>query len=140
MSKKENSKSRLVLIPALSITVIAFFIIGVQSALAGQTEDAINRIKNSQHSTMPAPAQAPAYGASGKGMTIENGTEYALMIYFIGPTTRTVTVPKNESVGVELAVGSYEVAAEVKDANVVPFYGTQDYKPNMHYWLKFYLQ
>jgi hypothetical protein len=71
-------------------------------------------------------------------MTIENGTGQTLHVHFSGPMNRTVVVPNGRSESVELAVGDYQVAAEVPGARIIPFYGRQAYKPFTHYWLRFY--
>jgi hypothetical protein len=73
-------------------------------------------------------------------MTIENGTGHLLRVHFSGPITRTVDVPNGTSAGVDLAVGRYEVAAEVPQAPIVPFYGKQEYRANTHYWLQFFVR
>ncbi|MEK7426845.1 MAG: hypothetical protein AAB131_23745, partial [Actinomycetota bacterium] len=76
-------------------------------------------------------------GPAGKGMTIENGTGQTLHVHFSGPLTRTVVVPDGRSESVELAVGEYQVAAEVPGSRIIPFYGRQAYQSFTHYWLKF---
>jgi len=102
--------------------------------------DAIARIRSGPHVPMPPPETAHASGGPGKGMTIENGTGYTLRVHFSGPVNRTVDVTDGQSADVELAVSSYEVAAEVPGAPVTPFYGRQTYEPNFHYWLKFFVE
>jgi hypothetical protein len=89
---------------------------------------------------MPPASTAPATGPAGKGMTIENGTGQTLHVHFSGPVSRTVVVPDGRSESVELAVGEYQVAAEIPGSRVIPFYGRQAYQPFTHYWLKFYTQ
>ena len=96
-------------------------------------------IKHGKYATMPKPMRAEATGPFGKGMTIENGTGHTLLVHFDGPITKTVEVPDRKSVGAELAVGSYEVAAEVPESSILPFCGIQHYEPDTHYWLKFYV-
>jgi len=112
----------------------------VQVSFAETPEAAISRIQAGRHTPMPAPTTAPASGAEGKGLTVENNTGYTLHVYFSGPASRTVVVPDRRSESVELAVGSYQVAAEVPDSPIVPFYGRQAYEPFTHYWLQFYAQ
>jgi hypothetical protein len=123
-------------------TLAAVFVIaaGAAPARAEPTASAIERIRSGRHADMPPPQMAHAMGSAGKGMTIENGTGHVLRVHFSGPVTKSVDVPDGSSTGVELAVGAYEVAAEVPEAPIVPFYGKQDYRPNTHYWLRFFVR
>lgn len=115
-------------------------VLGMRSAFAESTVDAIQRIRQGAYTPMPPPMSTYATGPAGQGMTIENGTDYRLHIYFSGPVSRTVIVPDGESEGVDLVVGRYQVAAEVPGSSIMPFYGDQMYEPSTHYWLKFYVQ
>lgn len=122
--------------------LVAIVLLGGRASVAetpAETPDeAIRRIQAGRHTPMPAPATAPATGPTGKGMTIENGTGHILHVYFSGPISRTVVVPDGKSESVELAVGAYQVAAEVPGSRIEPFYGRHAYQPFTHYWLKFY--
>ena len=117
-------------------------------ALAGQAwaetpGQAVDRIKNGQHSTLPPPQSQYTDGPVGDGMTLENHTRFTMVFYFTGPTDKAVRVAPGKSVGVALVVGTYEVAVEAKNTGnvrVIPFYGRQEYGPDAHYWLKVYLQ
>lgn len=127
---------------AILALALASLLLGtcVQASFAETPEEAIRRIQAGQHSPMPPPTTAPASGPAGKGMTLENGTGHILHVHFTGPASRTVVVPDGKSESVELAVGDYQVAAEVPGSRIVPFYGRQAYQPFTHYWLKFYTQ
>jgi hypothetical protein len=70
-------------------------------------------------------------------LDVENNTGYTLLVHFKGPVSRTATVQDGQSIGVDLAVGDYEIATEVLAAGVTPFYGRHSYAPFTHYWLKF---
>lgn len=137
---------RTIFSPATLAALLLLAAVAIVGALprVGSAEEnpaaAIARIRHGPHAQMPPPQTAYAGGPTGKGMTIENGTGYLLRVHFSGPVNQTVDVPDGQSVGVELAVGSYEVAAEVPDAPIMPFYGTQTYQSNMHYWLKFFVE
>lgn len=128
---------RCVIVLALLTVII---IAGVQPGSGETPEEAIKRIQAGQHTPMPPPSTAPATGPAGKGMTIENGTGHPLHIHFSGPVSRTVVVADGKSESVELAVGDYQVAAEVPGARITPFFGRHAYQPSTHYWLKFYTQ
>ncbi len=112
----------------------------VQVSRAETPDEAIKRIQAGRYTAMPPATTAAASGPAGKGMTIENGTGQTLHLHFSGPMNRTVVVPNGTSESVELAVGDYQVAAEVPGSKIVPFYGRQAYQPFTHYWLKFYTQ
>lgn len=75
----------------------AFVVIGSEVSIAETPEEAIKRIQSGRHSQMPAPVTAPASGAAGKGVTIENGTGYTLTLHFSGPVGRTVAIRNGES-------------------------------------------
>lgn len=112
----------------------------VRISIAETAEEAIRRIQAGRYTPMPPPTTAPASGPAGKGMTIENGTGQTLHVHFSGPVSRTVVVPDGGSESIELAVGDYQVAAEVPGSRIIPFFGRQAYQPFTHYWLKFYTQ
>lgn len=132
--------SPIVLTALLALVTAAVIGVTPHVSDAESPADAIKRIRRGPHMQMPPPQAAYASGGSGKGMTIENGTGYLLHVHLSGPINRTVDVPNGQSVGVDLVVGSYEVAAEVPDAPIMPFYGNQTYEPNHHYWLKFFVE
>lgn len=97
--------------------------------------------KKRKDCSLRLPSQtAHASGPAGKGMTIENETGALLRVHFSGPANHTVDVSNGQSADVELVVGSYEVAAEVPGTAILPFYGSQTYQPNTHYWLKFFVE
>lgn len=101
--------------------------------------EAISRIRAGSHSAMPMPERAHTTGPAGKGMEIENATGHLLRVHFDGPVARTVDVPNGDSVGVDLVVGAYDVAAEVPGVRITPFSGRQTYEPRTHYWFKFFV-
>ena len=123
--------------PVLAAGVLSILLASV--AAAESSAEAIARIRDGPHGRMPPPQMAHATGGPGKGMTIENGTGHLLRVHFNGPTTQTVAVPNGQSAGLDLAVGTYEAAAEVPETPIMPFYGKQAYKQRTHYWLKFYV-
>lgn len=131
-------------LPFVLSVVFAFLslLIGlcVRPSIAATPEEAIKRIQAGRYTPMPPPSTAPASGPAGKGMTIENGTGHTLHVHFSGPLSRSVVVPDGSSESIELAVGDYQVAAEVPGSAIIPFYGRQAYQPLTHYWLKFYTQ
>ena len=107
---------------------------------AETTEDAIQRIRAGRHVAMPTPTSTAAFGPAGKGMTIENQSGHMLHDHFSGPVSRSVVIPSGQTAGVELSIGRYQVAAEVPQPRIVPFYGEQAYETNTHYWLKFFVR
>jgi hypothetical protein len=101
---------------------------------------ALARIRSGPHSQMPAPAAIATTGPAGKGMVIVNGTPYPLHVYFRGPVTRHVVIPRRQHRGVALVVGEYEVGAEVPGSGIRPFYGRQSYRAHTYYEFRFYLR
>jgi len=97
----------------LLIHTSLLFGLRAQESSAETTEEAIRRIQAGRYTPMPTPATAPASWPADKGMTVENGTGHSLHIHFSGPVSRTVVVPNGQAESVELAVGDYQVAAEV---------------------------
>lgn len=126
---------------ALCITSVLSFVCAapLPAASAESAASAIARIRKGPHVAVPPPQRVQTSGPVGKGMTVENHTEFTLRVYFNGPVSRTIDVPSGQSAGVELVVGSYEVAAETPEGSVIPLYGMHTYSPRAHYWLKFFL-
>lgn len=111
---------------------------GAASQTSDDTADkAIARIRSGKFVPIPPATSAPASAEAGRGLDVENDTGQTLLVHFRGPVSRTATVPAGQSVGIDLAVGEYEIAAEVLAADLTPFYGRQSYAPSTHYWLKF---
>lgn len=80
----------------------------------------------------------PSDWAGGQGNDHREWYRPHTPIHFSGPVSRTVVVPDGKSESVELAVGDYQIAAEVPGARITPFFGRQAYQSFTHYWLKFY--
>jgi hypothetical protein len=102
--------------------------------------EAIQRIRNGPHSSMPAPSVAPANGPAGEGMTVQNHTSYALTVYFSGATDVSMIIPPGASRDVALVTGKYQVAVEIPDSRVTPYFGEHTYETRTHYWLSFSLK
>ena len=117
----------------LALLVLLPLGVCVRMSIAETPEEAIRRIQAGRHTPMPPPTTAPASGPTGKGMTIENGTGQTLHVHFSGPVSRTVVVPDGSSESVELAVGDYQVAAEIPASRIIPFFGRQAYQSFTHY-------
>lgn len=135
-----SAVSLFLLLGILSLSTIGMVILTPDLSYGESPAEAISRIRQRPHAQMPPPQTTYARAPAGKGMTIENGTGYLLKVHFSGVANHTVEVPDGKSVGVDLVVGNYEVAAEVPGSSITPFYGKQAYQPNTHYWLKFYVQ
>lgn len=101
---------------------------------------AIDRIRGGPHSRLPDLEKRIATGPVGRGVTIENGTSQVLTAYFRGAVVRTVEIQGQASTDVELTVGRYEVAAEMRDGGALPFYGELIFESDAHYWLRFFAQ
>jgi hypothetical protein len=94
---------------------------------------AIERLCDGPHAVLP---EAEKLSASvGDGVLVENATRYAIRVYFKGPTIRTENI--GGSVTLRLDPGEYEVAAEVPDSGILPFYGKQSYSAGVGHKDKF---
>jgi hypothetical protein len=51
----------------------------------------------------------------------------------------TVIVAPGQSMEADLAPGQYQVAAEIPNSSVRPFYGVQTYEPRSRYLERFYV-
>jgi hypothetical protein len=107
-----------------------------------ETKEAIERIRQGPHQSMPPASSRPTTGV-GQGdtkMTIRNDTGHTLLVRFSGPVDRTVQVPADKTEEIALAAGRYQVAAEVTEPGITPFYGEQTYRSNTDNRYRFYLQ
>jgi len=77
--------------------------------------------------TVPFPDAITSEPSQTPRIEIYNNTGSYLMIYFRGPSPRQVRVRPGASESVVLTAGSYEVAAEVDDPSVLPFFGLHQY-------------
>jgi hypothetical protein len=136
---KQNLAGSLGFVIAVAFLTVIVTFASLPSACA-DAASAMQRIRSGPHSSMPMPETATAYGNEGEGMTIQNGTNKTLYVYFVGPVQKTVVIKPGATAGVSLVVGNYEVAVEIPNAHVTPFYGKQSYKSDTHYWLKFFLR
>ena len=99
----------------------------------------IQKIRNAPHEVMP-PAQATGASLGGEtSMTVQNGTTYLLYIYLSGPISQKLDIVAGGSQTLHLPPGHYEIAAKVSDPSVIPFYGIENYAPNMGYSSHFYI-
>jgi hypothetical protein len=111
----------------------------MQSVDAAAVRQEIASIRGSSHQAMP-PTQASARALGGQtSMTIENGTQYTLFVFFSGPASQKLQVAPGQSQTVQLGPGNYEIAAKVSEASVVPFYGQQSLNQNTEYSEHFYI-
>ncbi len=112
---------------------------GIHQIEGGDAEAAIDRIRRGKHSSMPKAERAPATVSGSGGITLENGTNYTIRVYFGGPASRTITIAPRSSTKVDLGVGLYREAAEVLSSTILPFYGYHYQERNADYHVKFYV-
>lgn len=101
------------------------------------TSAAIARIYASQHASMPEPKCAP--GEGGASLTVKNGTKLPIRYLLKGPTSQEITLEPSLSVRVNLAPGSYQVAAEIPNSKILPFYGEENFSVGTQCQQGFYL-
>lgn len=115
----------------------------MQQATASPTSDdsvtsAIDRVRSAPHSILPDAQKLPA--GTGNGVQVENATKYSIRIYFRGPEKHAENVPPGGSVTINLPPGEYEVAAEVPNSSVQPYYGKQEYSTGSGYRERFTIE
>jgi TPR repeat protein len=99
---------------------------------------AIDRIRAGAYSDMPR-IEESAGTVGGDGITLENGTDYPITVYFSGPENRSLALEAHQSVSLKLLPGSYEVGAETASGSVRPFYGKQSFRQGSSYRTRFYV-
>jgi len=73
-------------------------------------------------------------------VTIRNGTEKGLVVWFAGPCARTVALAPTAELLVELCEGDYDVAAQLAADDVLPFVGDGEELVNgTRYEITFYV-
>lgn len=93
-----------------------------------------------EHNPLP-PAQhvRPDPAARVAEMVIKNNTGHTLTVLYSGPTSQRVSLAPKASCNVVLGVGTYQVAATVNSASVIPFAG-RDYIRGGSYDNTFYIK
>jgi tetratricopeptide (TPR) repeat protein len=105
-----------------------------------RADEAIGRIRAGRYAPMPA-AQASAGSAVGSPrLTIENATQYELHVYVSGPQARSFSIQAGASTVVDLAAGTFRLAAEIPNSSVLPFYGEQTFNNGTAYVERFYVR
>lgn len=97
----------------------------------------IARIRGGQHAALPRPVTSPVSRTSNQGLTIENHTGHVLKVYFAGSSSKTVTIPEGKEAELNLDAGEYELAAEIVDGRLLPFYGKQSFESGKRYRFRF---
>lgn len=109
------------------------------AADAAQIDREVAAILAGPHGTLPrAQAVRADPRARHTAVAVRNLTAYRLTVLFSGVSSRRVIVAPQGSANVALATGSYNVAARVDAAHVLPFAGTQSFSGGS-YATSFYL-
>lgn len=66
-------------------------------------------------------------------LVIENTTNYDLTIYFSGPEHKIVEIEPEKKIEIDIKPGTYKIAAELIDSNILPFYGIVAYQEGQKY-------
>jgi hypothetical protein len=117
---------------------LMLLVIGASLGAAEDTDKAIARIREGQHTPVPTPLTTPIPGVVAEGLVVENRTGYTLNLYFKGPIVRTIVLKDRDFSAVALVPGSYEIAAEAVEARILPFYSRQMYEARVRYTLTFF--
>lgn len=87
----------------------------------------IRVIRAKDHVTIPIPNVVASEFSQTPRIEILNYTGAYLTVYFSGPSSRQVKVRPGAGESTTLIAGNYEVAAEVNDPGVLPFFGNHRY-------------
>jgi hypothetical protein len=85
----------------------------------------VAEIMQGEHGQLPS--FTPSYGSfdGSSSVSIKNDTEYTLTIRYSGPDVASIDIPEGATRTVNLASGSYTIAASVNAANVRNYAGTE---------------
>jgi hypothetical protein len=104
---------------------------------AAAVSAAIERIRGARHASMPD--EKCSSGESGTTLTVENGTNLLIRYLLKGPTSQAVTVEPSLSIKVTLTPGTYQVAAEIPNSSMMPFYGERTFNAGTQCRQLFYM-
>ncbi|HWP49218.1 MAG TPA: hypothetical protein VNM22_18830 [Candidatus Limnocylindrales bacterium] len=90
-------------------------------------EQRIQTIRARNHITIPLPDVIEPEFSQTPRVKILNDTPNNLTVYFRGPSIRQVTLRPWSTETILLLAGNYEVAAEVDNPGVLPFFGSHPY-------------
>lgn len=110
---------------------------GVNNSVAGQI-DAV--LRSGQYTGLPPAQRIGSVGSGQPTLSIENRTSYLLTVLLAGPVEQSVSVASGATQKIVVPAGSYRVLGRVNAANVLPFYGNQDYSSGTEYSESFYIQ
>jgi tetratricopeptide (TPR) repeat protein len=94
----------------------------------------IKSIASSNHNifTLSAP-ERKLWGREKSILIIENNTSSYLTVYLNGPEPIKIKADKNSSIETEITAGTYEVASEFTDNDILPCYGTVTFEEGQRY-------
>ncbi len=111
---------------------------GASAASAASEIDAV--LRSGRYNSLP-PAQSIGVAGTGQpSLSIQNQTAYELMVLMAGAVEKSLIIPAGGSQNVVLPAGTYRILGRVKAANVLPFFGTQDYASGGSYRESFYIK
>jgi hypothetical protein len=90
-------------------------------------EQRIQKIRAGNYTTIPLPHVIEPGFSQTPQVKIINDTQDKLTVYFRGPSIRQITLRPWSSETITLLAGNYEVAAEVDNPGVLPFFGFHPY-------------
>lgn len=91
-------------------------------------------IASSNYNLLEQPvSERKFWGPEKSILIIENKTEFELAVYLKGQEYKIIKVEQNSSEEVEITAGNYEVAAELDNPDILPYYGKVTYEENRMY-------
>ncbi len=89
----------------------------------------IKIIAENQYEKMPGSEPVGIFKKEGlASVSIENKTDYDIIRYMGGPEYKIISLQKQSKIDLEITPGSYMVATEIINSDIVPFYGDVDYE------------
>lgn len=99
----------------------------------------VDNVFTGQHESLPSMTRT-SYGTGAKShVSVTNSTEYTLTIYYSGIDGKRMIIPPHKSQSLDLANGTYRIAASVNTTHVRSYAGTETLRGG-NYDINYYIQ
>jgi hypothetical protein len=113
------------------------YIASQSGGVASQINDVV---KSGRYNSLPPSQSIGVTGSGQPSLSIQNKTAYELTVLMAGAVEKSLVISAGGSQNVVVPAGTYRILGRVKAANVLPFYGTQDYASGGSYRESFYIK
>jgi len=93
------------------------------SSVSSTAQEVIEQIRSQPHGIVPPLQTVGRCSGSVAIVSVQNGTDFTLYLYLVGPRSNTYTLSPGGKLDLRLPTGSYDVGARVTAAHVLPFAG-----------------